>query len=51
MGEKFLLWLIAVLGVGGAVMVTLESCNDSQTKRLYAEAALTGAKSVAWQDL
>jgi hypothetical protein len=51
MGEKFLFWLVMILGVGGFVLVSLESCNDSQAKRLYAEAALTGAKSAARQDL
>jgi hypothetical protein len=47
MGEKFLLWLIAVLGVGGAVMVTLESCNDSEARRIHAQVALTHARSQA----
>lgn len=51
MGEKFLFWLVMILGVGGFFLVSLESCNDSQAKRLYAEAALTGAKSAARQDM
>jgi hypothetical protein len=47
MGEKFLLWLIMILGVGGAVMVTLESCNDSEARRIHAQVALTHARSQA----
>jgi hypothetical protein len=47
MGEKFLLWLIMILGVGGFVLVSLESCNDSEAKRIHAQVALTHARSQA----
>ncbi|MHC4635845.1 MAG: hypothetical protein ACYSYU_11685 [Planctomycetota bacterium] len=47
MGEKFLLWLIMILGVGGFVLVSLESCNDSEARRIHAQVALTHARPLA----
>jgi hypothetical protein len=47
MGEKFLLWLIMILGVGGFVLVSLESCNDSEARRIHAQVALTHARTHA----
>jgi hypothetical protein len=45
--EKFLLWLIMTVGVGGFVLVSLESCNDSEARRIHAQVALTHARSQA----
>jgi hypothetical protein len=47
MGEKFLLYLVVFLGLGGAILVSLESCNDSEARRIHAQVALTHARSQA----